>query len=71
MTSKIDPAGTTPGLAGNQAPEQKTVTMKCKNEGCSSIEAVEVNIGQPHARVYRCVKCHRSWGINVGGSVNL
>lgn len=70
MTSKIDPAGTTPGLVG-QVTEQKTVNMRCKNANCDSIEAVEVNVGQPHARVYRCVKCHRSWGVNVGGSVNL
>lgn len=70
MTSKIDPAGTTPGLVG-QVQEQKQHNMKCKNANCDSNLAVEVNIGQPHSRVYRCVKCHRSWGVVVGGGVNL
>jgi len=71
MTSKIDPAGTTPGLVG-QAQEQKTVNMKCKNGGCDSITAVEVILPVPsHQRVYRCTKCHRSWGATVGGGVNL
>ncbi len=68
---KIDHAGTTPGLVG-QVAQQKTVNMKCKNQGCDSIEAVQVEIpGQPHQRVYKCVKCHRSWGANVGGSIDL
>lgn len=70
MTSKIDPAGTTPGLSG-QAEEQKIVHIRCKNSSCDSINAVEVNVGQSHSRVYKCVKCHRSWGAVVGGAVNL
>lgn len=69
--SKIDPAGTTPGLVGQVVEQQKTLNMKCKNPGCDSIQVVEVNIGQSHARVYKCVKCHRSWGAVVGGGVNL
>ena len=71
MSTKIDPAGTAPGLVGTTAPEQKTLNMKCKNPGCDSIQVVEVNIGPSHSRVYKCVKCHRSWGACVGGGVNL
>lgn len=72
MTSKIDHTGTAPGLAQN-APERKTVNMKCKNPNCTCIEAEEVNIqvGTGFTRVYKCTKCHRSWGATVGGAVNL
>lgn len=72
MSSKIDHAGTTPGLVGKVADKPPTVNMKCKNPSCDSIEVVQVHIpDQPHQRVYKCVKCHRSWGANVGGAVNL
>lgn len=68
---KIDHAGTTPGLMG-KADEQTVIHMKCKNQDCDSINAVQVHIpNQPHQRVYKCVKCHRSWGANVGGAFNL
>jgi len=71
MTSKIDPAGTTPGLVG-QVEEPKKLNMKCKNAGCDSIQVVEVVLPVPsHQRAYRCVKCHRSFGATVGGGVNL
>lgn len=68
---KIDHAGTTPGLVG-QATEQKTVNMRCKNPDCDCIQAIEVVLPVASlSRTYRCVKCHRTWGITVGGSVNL
>jgi transposase-like protein len=70
MTSKVDPAGTTPGLVPSNAEEIKKFHMRCKNTTCDSIEATEIGIpGQPHQRVYKCVKCHRTWGANVGGFI--
>lgn len=68
----IDPAGTTPGLAPGAKPEE-TINMKCRRGGnCESITAVVVRIpGQEHVRMYRCTECNHTWGLNVGGSVNL
>ncbi len=66
----IDPTGTTPGLAQNtKAPE--TVNLKCRNPKCDSITAVVVALPNPAQRLYRCVKCHRPVGLNVGGAVNF
>ena len=71
MTSKVDPAGTTPGLI-TEVEAPPTFNMPCKNDGCDSIKATQIVIpGQPNQRIYKCVKCHRTWGANVGGSVNL
>ncbi len=66
----IDPAGTTPGLV-NEPPVEDRVNMKCKN--CDSIVAIRVQIPglSAHHRMYRCVKCHRSWGASVGGGIDL
>ena len=70
MSNKIDPAGVTPGLVGQPPEEQKKFHMRCKNDACDSIEALEIHIaGAPHQRIYKCVKCHRTWGANVGGYV--
>jgi hypothetical protein len=68
----IDPAGTQPGLVGT-VEETKTVHIKCKNQDCDSILAVEVKIPgmSPNIRMYQCVECKRSWGINAGGGLEL
>lgn len=70
--SKIDHAGVTPGLVGAVAEKPPILNMRCKNAACDSIEVIQVNLAHlPHHRVYQCVKCHRSWGANIGGAVNL
>jgi len=67
----IDQEGTAPGLKAT-AKEPKQVHMKCKSDNCDSILAVEVELpGQAGSHVYRCVKCHRTWGIRTGGSIDL
>lgn len=67
----IDPAGTKPGLAP-QAEEPVVHNMKCKNKNCDSITVVEVQYPNSSGRrMYRCTKCHTSWGVPVGGAVDL
>lgn len=67
----IDPAGTTPGLAPGAKPDE-TVHLKCRREGCDSMTSVIVKIpGQEAQRMYRCTTCNHTWGLNVGGPVNL
>ena len=66
-----NPADATPGLAAGIKPED-TINMKCRRGECDSITAVIVRIpGQEHLRMYRCIQCNHTWGLNVGGSVNL
>jgi hypothetical protein len=68
----VDPTGTTPGLKETEeTPEE--VHMRCKNPECDSILAVEMKIpGQTGGRrMYQCCKCKRTWGVPVGGSVEL
>ena len=68
----IDPTGTAPGLAGSLEPEPKRLHMKCKNEGCDSIEVIEVQTPPGTGRhVYSCVKCHTTWGVLTGGGIDL
>lgn len=69
----IDPAGTTPGLAAPLASAPPTVHIRCKRNGCDSINAIEVkHPGSPSGRrLYQCVKCRTSWGVNTGGPVDL
>ncbi len=67
----VDPKSTTPGVVPQSKPDN-VVLMKCKSETCDSMSAVVVDISSdPHQRMYRCVKCHRSTGINVGGPFNF
>ena len=68
----IDPKGTKPGLTP-QTDEPKQVHIKCKNDGCDSILAIIVEIpGMPAGtHLYRCVQCHRQWGIRTGGNIDL
>lgn len=69
----IDPAGTTPGLAGPTNPSAPTVHMKCKRPDCDSILAIEVKHPGTTGgrRLYQCAKCRTSWGVNTGGAVDL
>lgn len=70
--TEFDPKSTEPG--GVAPTPEKTVAMKCKAENCSSMQAVEVEItpsvpgqGAIHNRLYRCIRCHTTFGISVGG----
>jgi hypothetical protein len=69
----IDPAGTTPGIVSeNQEPE--TISVKCPRGGCDSQAAVEIKVAAPEyvgRRMYRCVKCGHTWGLAVGGQLNI
>lgn len=68
----VDPAGTAPGLSNRVGLDAKTIQLKCRNPKCECIEAQEINIqGATGQRLYRCVKCGHSWGVNTGGSVSL
>lgn len=67
----FDHAGTKPGLAPT-AQEPATHNMKCKNKNCDSITVVEIQMPHNDGRhMYRCVKCHTTWGVMTGGAVNL
>lgn len=66
----IDPTGTKPGIVP-EVPQQETVNMRCKRNGCSSIRAYIVQIGGSPVRMYRCAECQHMWGINIGGPVDL
>ena len=68
----IDPSGTAPGLTPPATAEETKLFMKCKRPECKSNEVVEVrHPGSASRRLYRCVKCHTSWGIMTGGPVDL
>ena len=70
----IDHSGTAPGLVPSAKVQDAKVNMRCKGEGCDSMEAVEIKIeGQEHSgqRVYRCVKCSRPASVQVGGHINI
>ncbi len=69
----IDHEGTAPGLQP-EAEKQEPVHLKCKNQNCDSILAIEMKIaGQTGGGVrrYQCCKCKTTWGVPVGGSVEL
>jgi hypothetical protein len=67
----IDPASTKPGLKP-QPEEPKTLNMRCKNKGCDSMEVHEMPMPANTGRhIYRCIKCHTTWGVVTGGSVDL
>lgn len=76
--ANFDPAGTSPGLTGASAPQPKVHHMKCREEGCPSLQAIEItppvsreNAGAPHHRTYQCLRCKNTWTMSVGGFVNL
>jgi transposase-like protein len=69
----IDPKGISPGLA-TSLPKDDTVHMKCPQ--CPSMVAVIVKFGSEDGgianpqRLYRCVQCNHTRGLNVGGVFN-
>lgn len=69
----IDPKGTQPGIIPT-APKPKVVNLKCRMDGCGSVEAIEIspapqseNAGAPLQRMYQCTQCQGTWGLPVGG----
>lgn len=68
----IDPTGTKPGLV-EQPEEAPKLNMRCKAEGCDSIQVTELKIqGQAAGtRLYKCCKCPKVTAITVGGSIEL
>lgn len=67
----IDPTGTSP-QAVPAAPTMETVDMRCRNSSCGSSTAYVIPIpNQPSQRVYRCTVCHRTFGLNVGGHIDV
>jgi hypothetical protein len=74
MSDRFDTQGVNPGLANQQAPEPEVVHLKCPNQRCKSVRAVELNKkqmnetqGAPHNRMYQCVECKHVWGVPTGG----
>jgi curli biogenesis system outer membrane secretion channel CsgG len=70
-----DPRGLTPGLAQPTEPSE-VFNMKCRRSSCDSMQASAIKIGdgspqQSSRRMYTCVKCHHTWGLDVGGFVNI
>jgi len=71
----FDQTGTNPGVE-SPIPEPKTLSLKCMNNGCKSIQAIEIvaagtDSAATHSRLYQCVKCKHSWAVPVGGSFNF
>ncbi len=64
-------AGTAPGLQSPTKPAPKTVNLKCRNQGCGGVTAIEVIGSQegnaPSNRVYQCTECQGTWGVSAGG----
>lgn len=54
-------------------PKPETFHMKCRNPSgrCDNMMAVAIKVPGTNNRMYRCTKCNHTWGINVGGNVNL
>jgi DNA-directed RNA polymerase subunit M/transcription elongation factor TFIIS len=66
----IDHTGTEPGLQSKED-EIPKINLRCKSfPQCDSVLAIEVKIPgmHPSTRLYRCVKCQRTWGVPVGGA---
>ena len=67
----INPTGTNPQPVP-QEPAPEELNMKCRRDGCDSISAVQMHIpGQPSRRLYACTKCKHTWGLNVGGHLDI
>jgi DNA-directed RNA polymerase subunit M/transcription elongation factor TFIIS len=70
----FDPKGTQPGLSNDSPAEPKILHIKCRRPECKSMRATEIGAqnqaehnGVPHNRIYRCVECGNTWGVNTGG----
>jgi hypothetical protein len=68
----IDQTGTAPGIV-SQPEEQPKLNMRCKADGCDSMQVTEMRIpGHTGAtRLYKCCKCPKVSAITVGGSFEL
>lgn len=74
----FDPEGTSPGLVQG-TPSPKVINFKCREEGCTSLQAVEIksggqenpSAGIAHNRTYQCVRCRHTFTLAVGGAVNF
>jgi len=63
-------------MADKTEPKQDVVNMRCRgsNKKCTSMQAVIIKVGGvEHAgqRMYRCVKCNHTWGLQMGGHLNI
>jgi hypothetical protein len=69
----FDTKGTAPGLVQPPLAEVKTINMRCRVDGCDSIQAIDVtpSSNAPGHNTYQCFKCKRTWGISIGGGVNF
>lgn len=77
----FDPKGTTPGLNPGVKPEPKIQHLKCRENSCDSVQAIEITAlaggvqsdggGANHTRLYQCIKCKHTWVIGVGGNINI
>ena len=48
--------------------------MRCKNKNCDSITVTTLPIpleASGGRRMYRCTKCNTTWGVQVGGSIDI
>jgi len=67
----IDPTGTKPQPTP-KTPETPEINLACRRGGCDSMTATQIVIPtRPSSRLYRCVKCKFTWGINVGGFIDI
>ena len=67
----IDPTGTSPQPT-LKPEEEKILNMRCKRPGCDSITAIQIKIpGSDSQRIYRCKECMHTWGLNVGGHIDI
>ena len=70
----IDPTGTSPEpvAAAEEIPE---INLKCKRDGCDSMNAIELKIpgnGMTTGRhMYACKKCRHTWAVNLGGTFDF
>jgi hypothetical protein len=73
--SRVDSTGVSPGLDSSGLAQEKVINIKCRNSrGCDSIEASEVNLGgaSHHGQhMYRCLKCGHTWGVSLGGHIDI
>lgn len=73
MADRFDAGGVNPGLIPT-APKKMTSNLKCRSGNCDSLEAEEIKLEAPQhhgQRLYRCVKCGHTWGLALGGHLDI
>lgn len=73
MSDRFDAGGVSPGLAATP-PKKTTVNLKCRSGKCDSLEAEEIKLETPQhhgQRLYRCAKCGHTWGLSLGGHLDI